>query len=217
MNLVFIGPPGAGKGTQTKHLVDKRNMVSLATGDILRQNVQENTALGLQAKAFMDEGKLVADSLIIDMIDQTLAAIDKQKDIIFDGFPRNVEQSKALESLLEKRSQSIDYVIEIIVDEDKLIDRITGRFTCKSCQASYHDTFRALKREGVCDYCEGREFVRRSDDTAEKIKQRLSIYNQEKEGIIDYYKSKNLLYQVDGMQEQSVVAKEISDILSDYA
>lgn len=216
MNLVFIGPPGAGKGTQTKRLVEERNMISLATGDILRQNVQENTALGQRAKVFMDEGKLVPDHVITDMIGDTLDGISKDKDIIFDGYPRNSDQLKALEELLVNRGQAINYVIEICVDEEKLVERITGRFTCKACQASYHDKFRQTKVEGKCDYCGGTEFVRREDDTAEKIKQRLSIYNQEKEAIIGYYKAKDLLYQINGMNDQSVVANEISDILNGY-
>ena len=213
MNLVFLGPPGAGKGTQTQRLIENYNMFALSTGDLLRQAVKNETKLGLEAKSYMDKGSLVPDTLMIRLIEEKLDNLGDNKSVIFDGFPRTIAQAEALDELLLSKGQQIDVVLEIIVDESDLIKRITGRYICNTCNSTYHEEFNPTVQEGVCDYCKGTQFFKRSDDKAETLLKRLSLYNEEKNKIKPFYEEKKILYVVDGSESKEDVAHNIDEIL----
>lgn len=212
MDIILLGPPGAGKGTQAQRLVANRGMVQLSTGDMLRAAVKAGSAVGLQAKAVMDAGGLVSDAIVSALIGEHLDA-SAGKGAIFDGYPRTRGQAEALELLLTGRSRRLAHVIELIVDEEALVERITGRFTCASCGAPYHDRFHPPKAEGACDLCGSREFKRRPDDNEATVRTRMAEYRAKTAPILPYYEAKGLVRRVDGMQPVELVADAIDAIL----
>ena len=213
MNLILLGPPGAGKGTQAKRLTDQRGLVQLSTGDMLRAEVKSGSPLGIEAKKVMDAGQLVSDAIVIEMIDHRIDKPDAAKGFILDGFPRTVAQAEALDAMLARKGRKIDEVIELKVDDAALIERISGRFTCAKCGTGYHDKFHRPKVDGTCDKCGSHDFVRRPDDNAETVKARLVAYHQQTAPILPYYAKKGLLRSVDGMAEMAEVARQIDAIL----
>jgi adenylate kinase len=213
MNIILIGPPGAGKGTQARLLEEKYGMIQLSTGDMLRGAIKAQQPLGIEAKGLMDTGKLVPDDLIVRMIKERIVAADCAEGFILDGFPRTVPQAEALDKMLVEQNKKLDAVIELKVDEAALIERVSGRYTCAKCGAGYHDKFKPVKHEGVCDVCGNKEFTRRPDDNAETMKTRLKAFRDQTAPILPYYKVKGLLRQVDGMKVVSEVTKEIEAVL----
>jgi len=212
MNIILLGPPGAGKGTQAKRLEERFGMVQLSTGDMLRAATAAGTPLGRKAKAIMDRGDLVPDALMIDLIRERIADIGAAG-VILDGFPRTEAQARALTEMLDERGLALDAVIELAVDEEALVDRVTGRFTCASCGAGYHDRHKPPQTRGICDVCGGTEFVRRADDTAETVRARLKTYRDQTAPILPYYRARGLLRSVDGMASMDAVTEAIVQIL----
>jgi adenylate kinase len=217
MNLILLGPPGAGKGTQAKRLETTRGLVQLSTGDMLRQAVASGSVLGQQAKKVMEAGQLMPDEIIIAMIAERIAAPDARKGVVLDGFPRTEAQAEALDKMLAQGGRKLDAVIELGVDEDALIERISGRFTCARCGTGYHDKFHPPKKAGICDVCGSTEFVRRKDDNPETLKARLVAYRAQTAPIVPYYRRKGLLKEVDGMAAPDQVTREIETILNGIA
>ncbi|QHL89528.1 adenylate kinase [Sphingomonas changnyeongensis] len=213
MNIILLGPPGAGKGTQAARLVAARGMVQLSTGDMLRAAVKAGTPVGLQAKAVMDAGALVSDEIVSALIGEALDRMAPDQGAIFDGYPRTVAQAETLESILAGRGRTLDHVIELDVDEDALVDRITGRFTCASCGAGYHDRYKQPAVAGVCDSCGGTEFKRRPDDNAETVRTRMAEYRAKTAPILPHYEARGLVSRVDGMAEMDEVTAAIGAIL----
>jgi adenylate kinase len=214
MNLILLGPPGAGKGTQAKRLEQTHGLVQLATGDMLRAATASGSELGLKVKAIMDSGALVPDATIIEMIAERVVRSDCRNGFILDGFPRTVPQAEALDAMLTERRQRLDHVILMEVDEAALIDRLAGRFSCAKCGASYHRLYNRLKTEGVCDACGSREFVERPDDRPEAVATRFKVYRDQTAPILPYYEARGVLRRVDGMAEIDEVARQIEAILS---
>jgi adenylate kinase len=212
LNILLLGPPGAGKGTQAKRLEERYGMVQLSTGDMLRAERKGGTPLGKQVQAIMDAGKLVSDEIMIELIANSISKLGG-KGFILDGFPRTVPQAEALDRMLAQNHIAIDQVIELTVDEAVLVDRVEGRFSCKSCGASYHDRHNPPKQAGTCDACGSHEFERRPDDNAETVKARLKAYRDQTAPILPYYKAKGLLRSVDGMAAIDTVTQEIETIL----
>ncbi len=210
---MLLGAPGAGKGTQAKRLEDHYGLVQLSTGDMLRREIAAGSELGKRAKSYMDAGKLVPDALIIDIIDRRLGDPDCTKGVILDGFPRTVPQAEALDRMMRQRGLKMDHVIELKVDDEIIVDRIAGRYACAKCGVGYHDRFQKPKVAGVCDACGGKEFVRRSDDKPEVVRERLTAFNRDTAPIIDYYRKKGLLETVDGMAPIDAVTQELTGIL----
>nr|AIA15856.1 adenylate kinase [uncultured bacterium] len=215
LNIILLGPPGAGKGTQAQRLQADRGMIQLSTGDMLRAAVKSGSPVGLQAKAIMEAGELVSDAIVSALIGERL---DDAGDAgaIFDGYPRTRAQAEALDLLLAERGRGLDYVIELCVDEDALVERITGRFTCASCGAGYHDSFKRPKVDNVCDVCGSTEFTRRPDDNEETVRTRLAEYRAKTAPILPYYEERGLVRPVDGMSTPDDVAAEIDAILDNY-
>jgi len=212
VDIILLGPPGAGKGTQAKRLEQTRGMIQLSTGDMLREAVANGTPTGLKAKAVMEAGELVSDAIVSALIGERL---DRgcDKGAIFDGFPRTKHQAEALEILLGERGRRLDYVIELVVDEEALVDRITGRFTCANCGAPYHDHFHPTEVEGTCDVCGSHEFKRRPDDNEQTVRTRMAEYRAKTAPILPLYEEKGLVRRVDGMASVEEVAAAIDAIL----
>ena len=189
MNIILLGPPGAGKGTQARILMEELGLVQLSTGDMLRAAVATGSEIGKKAKAVMDAGKLVSDEIVIGVVDDRLDEPDTKMGVIFDGFPRTAAQARALDRLMGEKGLKLDAVVSMEVDDDLLVDRVSGRFTCASCGEGYHDTYKLPAKEGVCDNCGGTEFKRRADDNAETVRARLKAYHADTAPLIDYYRS----------------------------
>ncbi len=198
MNLIFLGPPGSGKGTQAKMLVDKYGIPQISTGDILREAVKEGTPLGKEAKKYMDEGKLVPDEVVVGIVRERLKEPDCTKGFILDGFPRTIPQAEALDKTLQEMGKGIDHVLSLEVDREELVRRLSGRRTCKRCGAMYHIIFDPPKKDGVCDRCGG-ELYQRDDDKEETIRERLRVYEEQTAPLIEYYRKKGLLRPIDGV------------------
>jgi adenylate kinase len=213
MNIILLGPPGAGKGTQAKRIEERDRLCQLATGDMLRNAIAAGTDIGRKAKPIMDSGQLVPDDVLIDMIAERIDAPDCRNGFILDGFPRTVRQAEALDAMLAEHKRRLDHVIEMKVDEAALVDRITGRFTCTRCGASYHDRYKQPKIAGICDVCGNNTFSRRADDTAETITARLAAYRGQTAPILPYYRQKGILRQVDGMADIEDVTGEIEKVI----
>ena len=212
MNIILLGPPGAGKGTQAGRLVAERGMVQLSTGDMLRAAVKAGTPVGYQAKAVMEAGELVSDAIVSALIGESLDAA-AGRGAIFDGYPRTSAQAEALDLLLTERGQSLDWVIELEVDEAALIDRIVGRFTCAVCGTGYHDRYKLPAAAGTCDVCGAHEFKRRPDDNAETVSTRMAEYRAKTAPILPFYERHGLVRRVDGMADMDVVGAQIAAIL----
>jgi adenylate kinase len=212
MNIILLGPPGAGKGTQAARLELERGMVQLSTGDMLRAAVAQRTPVGLKAKAVMEAGELVSDAIVSALIGERLDSI-ADKGAIFDGYPRTRAQAEALDLLLGERGRKLDHVIELHVNEEALVERITGRFSCAECGAPYHDVYKLPKVEGTCDVCGSHEFKRRPDDKEETVRTRLAEYRAKTAPILPYYEERGLVRRVDGMAPVEAVATAIDEIL----
>lgn len=213
MNIILLGPPGAGKGTQATRLVQSRGMVQLSTGDMLRAAVTAGSPVGLQAKAVMESGGLVSDEIVSGIIGERLDQLDGGQGAIFDGYPRTQAQAEALDRLLEARGRRLDHVIELTVDENALVARIVGRFTCAVCGEGYHDTFKRPKVENSCDVCGAHEFKRRPDDNEETVRTRMAEYRAKTAPILPYYEQRKLVSRVDGMADIDDVGVAIDKVL----
>ncbi len=214
MNIILLGPPGAGKGTQAQRLVAERAMVQLSTGDMLRAAVKAGTPVGLKAKAVMEAGELVSDEIVSGIIGEALDQLAPETGIIFDGYPRTAAQAASLDTLLGERGRQLDHVIELEVDEDALVDRITGRFTCATCGTGYHDRYKLPKAAGVCDGCGGTEFKRRKDDNEETVRTRMAEYRAKTAPILPLYEARGIVSRVDGMAPIDQVTASVEAILS---
>ena len=213
LNIILLGPPGAGKGTQASRLVEEHGMVQLSTGDMLRAAVKAGTPIGLQAKAVMDAGELVSDEIVSGLIGERLDELGNETSVIFDGYPRTAAQAEALDGILSVRGRKLDHVVELVVDEDALVDRITGRFSCANCGEGYHNRYKLPKVEGTCDVCGSHDFKRRPDDNEETVRTRMAEYRAKTEPILPIYEARGIVSKVDGMAAIDVVNDAIEAIL----
>jgi adenylate kinase len=215
LNIILLGPPGAGKGTQASKLVADRGMVQLSTGDMLRAAVKAGTPIGLKAKAVMEAGELVSDEIVSGLIGEKLDSMGADEGAIFDGYPRTEAQAHSLDEILASRGRKLDRVIELEVNEDALVERITGRFTCAQCGEGYHDLFKQPKVADICDVCGSTEFKRRPDDNEETVRTRMAEYRAKTAPILPLYEARGLVRRVDGMADMSAVSAQIAAILDD--
>ena len=213
MRLILLGPPGAGKGTQAHRLVEAHKIPQLSTGDMLRAAVAAGTDTGKRAKAIMDSGKLVSDDVVNAIVSERIDEPDCANGFILDGYPRTLAQADAVEAMLAAKQANLDAVVELRVDDDAMVERVAGRYTCANCGSGYHDTLNKPKEDGVCDNCGGTEFKRRPDDNAEAMRTRLQVYYKDTSPLIGYYHAKKLLKVVDGMASIDAVSEEIEGIL----
>lgn len=212
MRLILLGPPGAGKGTQAANIVNKYQLPHISTGDIFRANIKQGTELGNRAKAFMDKGELVPDSLVVELVEDRLQQDDTKIGFMLDGFPRTLPQAEALDSVLANMGSTLNFVVNIVVDPSVLVERAVGRRICKDCGATYHIKFNPSKVEGVCDVCSG-ELYQRSDDNAKTVENRISVYTNETAPLVDYYKDSGKLVSINGLQDIDKVFADIQKAL----
>ena len=212
MKIIMLGAPGAGKGTQAKKIADKYQVPHISTGDIFRANIKNGTELGMKAKTYMDQGLLVPDELVVDLVVDRLAQEDCANGCVLDGFPRTIPQAECLDAALAAKGEAIDYAIDVDVPDENIINRMSGRRACVACGATYHIVHIPTKVEGVCDRC-GESLILRDDDKPETVKKRLDVYHAQTQPLIDYYTSKNVLKTVDGTQDMEAVFQAIVDIL----
>jgi adenylate kinase len=213
MRLILLGPPGAGKGTQAARLVQQFGIVQLSTGDMLRAAVAAGTETGRKAKEIMDRGELVPDAVVVGIIADRLDQPDVKKGFILDGFPRNTAQAEALDTMLTGKGLKLDAVIEMKVNDEALVERITGRYTCAKCGKGYHDRFEQPKVSGVCDVCGGTQFTRRADDNENTVRDRLAVYNKQTAPLVQYYGGTGKLKTIDGMADIAEVTRQIEGLL----
>jgi len=214
VNLILLGPPGAGKGTQARMLAESHGLVQLSTGDMLRAAVAAGTEIGVQAKETMERGELVSDNIVIGIIAERIEEPDCASGFLLDGFPRTVAQAEALDAILMQKNKTLDAVIEIRADDEQLVERITGRFTCAKCGVGYHEVFRRPLNDGICDQCGGSEFTRRKDDNEETVRSRLQVYHAQTVPLIGYYGGNGRLKSVDGMLDIKSVNRQIEEALA---
>lgn len=214
MILVMFGPPGAGKGTQAQRIEKSHSLVQLSTGDMLRAAKEAGTPVGLKAKAAMESGQLVTDEIVVGIIAERISEDDCKNGFILDGFPRTIAQADALDAMLTEKGLKLSHVVEMEVDDAVIVERVSGRFTCATCNEGYHDSFKPTKVEGTCDECGGTEFIRRPDDNAETVASRLKAYHGQTAPLLPYYRDKGLLRTVDGMASIDEVGQQISEVLT---
>lgn len=212
MKIIMLGAPGAGKGTQAKKIADKYQIPHISTGDIFRANIKNGTELGMKAKTYMDQGLLVPDELVVDLVVDRLAQEDCAKGCVLDGFPRTIPQAECLDAALAAKGEAIDYAVDVDVPDENIINRMSGRRACVACGATYHIVHIPTKVEGICDRC-GESLILREDDKPETVKKRLDVYHAQTQPLIDYYTAKNVLKTVDGTQDMDAVFQAIVDIL----
>ncbi len=212
MNIVFLGPPGAGKGTQAKILIERYGIPQISTGDMLREHRAKGTELGKKAQEYMDKGQLVPDEIILGMVKERLSQPDCQKGFILDGFPRTVAQAEALDKLLEEMGKKLDFALALIVPDELLVERLTGRRTCKSCGMMYHIKYKPPKVDNKCDVCGG-ELYQRPDDNEETVRNRLKVYHESTAPLIEYYRKKGILREIDGSKSIEEITQQIIQIL----
>ncbi|RIA56530.1 adenylate kinase [Dichotomicrobium thermohalophilum] len=213
MNIILIGPPGSGKGTQAKILEERHNMKQLSSGDMLRAAVSEGTEIGKKAKSYMEAGELVPDDLVVEIVTDQIEKLG-DKGFILDGFPRNVHQAEVLDQMLDQRDRNIDRVLVVEVNDDVLVERIAGRYTCAQCGEGYHDKFKQPEKEGVCDKCGSTEFIRRPDDNPDTVRNRLAVYHEQTKPLVDYYKEQGKVRVIDGEQPIEEVTKALEQAMS---
>ena len=214
MNIILLGPPGAGKGTQAARLVEHHGMRQLSTGDMLRAAVKAETPVGLEAKAVMERGELVSDEIVTRLIDAELTAMGPDVGAIFDGYPRTAAQAKQLDAILAQHGRQLDHVVELEVDEDALVERITGRFTCATCGAGYHDIYKQPRVAETCDKCGGHDFKRRPDDNEETVRTRMAEYRAKTAPILPLYEARGIVARVDGMADIDDVTAAVERVLA---
>lgn len=212
MKIVMLGAPGAGKGTQAKKIAEKYNIPHISTGDIFRTNIKDGTELGKKAKTYMDQGLLVPDELVVDLVVDRVGQEDAKNGYVLDGFPRTIPQAEALDRALHAIHDKVDYAVDVNVPDENIINRMSGRRACTSCGGTYHIKYNPTKREGICDACGG-ELELRDDDKPETVKKRLDVYHQQTQQLIDYYNKKSILKQVDGTQDMADVFAAIVEII----
>lgn len=212
MKIIMLGAPGAGKGTQAKKIAEKYSIPHISTGDIFRANIKEGTELGKKAKEYMDKGALVPDELVCDLVVDRISQADAKNGYVLDGFPRTIPQAEALDAALEKINEKVDYAIDVDVPDENIINRMSGRRACVACGGTYHIEFNPTKTEGICDACGGK-LILRDDDQPETVKNRLKVYHEQTQPLIDYYTKKNILKSVDGTQDMAKVFSDIVGIL----
>ena len=212
MKIIMLGAPGAGKGTQAKMIAEKYGIAHVSTGDIFRMNIKEGTALGKEAKTYMDQGLLVPDELTVKILLDRVAQEDCRNGYVLDGFPRTIPQAEVLDGALEKLNERIDYAVDVDVPDENIVHRMSGRRACVGCGATYHLEYAPTKTEGICDRC-GKELILREDDKPETVKKRLVVYHEQTQPLIDYYAGKNILKSVDGTKDMEEVFKDITSIL----
>ena len=212
MKIIMLGAPGAGKGTQAKKIAEKYQIPHISTGDIFRANIKNGTELGKKAKTYMDQGLLVPDELVCDLVVDRVKQEDCKNGYILDGFPRTIPQAESLDEALGQMGESLDYAINVDVPDEHIVNRMSGRRACVGCGATYHMVYAPTKKEGVCDVC-GAELILRDDDKPETVQKRLSVYHEQTHPLIDYYKGKGILKDVDGTKDMDVVFQAITDIL----